>query len=159
MMSGSIREVDHHVEVAIDHSKAYDWDNLYLACNSCNDKFDHNVIPVQDVLDPCRDSDEEIQRNITFENEQICAVEGSEKGLNTIKKYRLNFELLDMKRGKWLNKLNKEIIHIQSTMIEEGRKEPTVAERKSLLRYMSPDQPYSLMCEVYLKTKFARLIA
>jgi len=49
---------------------------------------------------------------MSFVDEQICAVKGAEMGQNTIKKYRLNFELLDMKRGKWLNKLQQEIIQI-----------------------------------------------
>ena len=87
---GENKEVDHFVEVAIDPSKAYDWDNLYLACTNCNDKIDHNAIPVTDVLDPCKDSDEEIQRNITFVDELISPVAFSEKGLRTIKKYRLD---------------------------------------------------------------------
>ena len=158
-LSGGNKEVDHFVEVAIDPSKAYDWDNLYLACTNCNDKIDHNAIPVTDVLDPCKDSDEEIQRNITFVDELICAVPGSTKGLNTIKKYRLNTDLLDMKRGQWLRKLLKTVADIEAVMIDEGRKSVTDSEKKTLLRYMSPDQPYSLMSEVYLRTHFANLIA
>ena len=69
-LTDSNKEVDHFVEVAIDHSKAYEWENLYLACSNCNDKVNHLVIPVTDALDPCRDSDAEIQRNISFEAEQ-----------------------------------------------------------------------------------------
>ncbi len=34
----------------------------------------------------------------------------------------------------------------------------TDAERRSILAYMSPDQPYSLMCEIFLKTHYAWLI-
>jgi uncharacterized protein (TIGR02646 family) len=158
-LSGGNKEVDHFIEVAIDHSKAYDWDNLYLACSNCNDKMDHAAIPVTDALDPCRDSDEEIQRNVTYVDEQISAVPSSQKGLNTIKKFKLNTELLDMRRGQWLKKLLKTVADIQGVMIEEGRKTVTDAEKKTLLRYMSPDQPYSLMSEVYLKTHFAKMIA
>ena len=158
-LSGGNKEVDHFIEVAIDHGKAYEWDNLYLACSNCNDKIDHAAIPVTEALDPCRDSDEEIQQNITYVDVQICAVPDSQKGLNTIKKFRLNTELLDMRRGQWLKKLLKTVADIQDRMIEEGRKTVTDAERKSLLRYTLPDQPYSLMSEVYLKTHFAKLIA
>lgn len=158
-LSGGNKEVDHFVEVAIDHSKAYEWDNLYLSCTNCNDKIDHEAIPVTDALDPCSDSEEEIQNNITFVDELICAVPGSTKGLNTIKKYRLNTELLDMKRGQWLRKLLKTVADIEAVMIEEGRKSVTDSEKKTLLRYMSPDQPYSLMSEVYLRTYFANLIS
>lgn len=158
-LSGGNKEVDHFIEVAIDHGKAYEWENLYLACSNCNDKIDHAAISVTDALDPCRDSDEEIQQNLTFVDEQISAVPDSQKGLNTIKKFKLNTELLDMRRGQWLKKLLKTVADIEGVMIEEGRKTITEAERKILLRYMSPDQPYSLMCEVYLKTHFAKLIA
>ena len=158
-LSGGNKEVDHFVEVAIDHSKAYEWDNLYLSCTNCNDKIDHEAIPVTDALDPCSDSEEEIRNNITFVDELICAVPGSTKGLNTIKKYRLNTDLLDMKRGQWLRKLLKTVADIEAVMIDEGRKSVTDSEKKTLLRYMSPDQPYSLMSEVYLRTHFANLIA
>lgn len=157
-LSGGNKEVDHFIEVAIDHSKAYEWENLYLACSNCNDKVDHEAIPVTEALDPCRDSDEVIQQNITYVEELISAVPGSQKGLNTIKKYKLNTELLDMRRGQWLKKLLKTVADIEGVMIEEGRKTVTDAERKALLRYTMPDQPYSLMSEVYLKTHFARLI-
>ncbi len=158
-LSGGNKEVDHFVEVAIDHSKAYEWDNLYLSCTNCNDKIDHKAIPVTDALDPCSDSEEVIRNNITFVDELISAVPGSTKGLNTIKKYRLNTDLLDMRRGQWLRKLLKTVADIEAVMIDEGRKSVTDSEKKTLLRYMSPDQPYSLMSEVYLKTHFANLIA
>jgi uncharacterized protein (TIGR02646 family) len=158
-LSSGNKEVDHLIEVSIDHGKAYDWENLYLACSNCNDKIDHVTIPVTEALDPCRDSDEEIQRNITYIDELISAVHGSQKGLNTIKKFKLNTELLDMRRGQWLKKLLKTVADIEGVMIAEGRKTVTDAERMTLFRYMSPDQPYSLMSEVYLKTHFANLIA
>lgn len=158
-LSGGSKEVDHFIEVGIDHSKAYDWENLYLACTNCNDKMDHVAIPVTETLDPCRDSDEEIRQNITFVEELISAVPGSQKGLNTIKKFKLNSELLDMRRGQWLNKILKTVVEIQEHMIQEGRNVVTEEEKKRLLRYTMPDQPYSLMSEVYLKTYFARLIA
>ena len=158
-LAGGNKEVDHFIEVAIDQTKAYEWANLYLSCSNCNDKADHRSIPVAEALDPCRDSDEEIKRNITFVDEQVCPVFGSPKGLNTIKKYRLNTELLDMKRSKWLNKLLKSIADIEAKMLAEGRTQTTDAERQELLHYTSPDQPYSLMSEVYLKQHFAKLIA
>ena len=157
-LSSDIQEVDHFVEVAIDHSKAYDWKNLYLACSNCNDKLDHNVIPVECVLDPCMDSDEEIQRHITFVDEVICPVDASEKGLKTIKKYKLGTDLLNMKRGKWLRNLMRDVINIGKTMHQEGRTELTDEERRYIRHFMSPDQPYSLMCEVFIKKNLRRVI-
>lgn len=153
------REVDHFVEVAIDPSKAYDWDNLYFSCSNCNDKLDHLTIPVTNVLNPCRDSDEEIQRHITFVEEQIRPVDASKKGLDTIKKYKLDSELQDLRRGRCLRSLMGKVIKIQKEMIAEGRHDLSEEEKRSILNYMSPDQPYSLMCEVYIKTNFKQLIA
>lgn len=150
-LSSDIQEVDHFVEVAVDHSKAYDWENLNLACSNCNNKIDHNTIPVDIVLNPCTDSDEEILRHITFVDEVICAVDASKKGLKTIKKYKLKTDLLNMKRGKWLRNLMKDVINIDKKMREEGRTTPSEEERIIIRNYMSPDQPYSLMCEVFIK--------
>lgn len=157
-LSGGNREVDHYVEVALDHSKAYDWENLYLACTNCNDKLDNEAIPVTEALDPCTDSDEEIKRCITFEQEQICSVDESVKGLNTIKKFKLNTDLLDLKRSRWLNRLLLDASRIHSQMIAEGRQQATKEERMLIRRYMSPEQPYSLMCEVFIRNYLGTLI-
>ena len=158
-LGGIMKEIDHFVEVAIAPELAYTWTNLYLSCSNCNDKIDHNKIPVECVLDPCRDTDEEIRAHITFEDECICAQPGSQKGLSTIQKYRLNTELLDMKRQKWLNKIMKDVIEIQRRMITENRKHTTEEEKKQLMRYMQVDQPYRLMSEIYIKRYFGELIA
>lgn len=150
-LTGDTREIDHYIEVAIDHNKAYDWDNLYLSCINCNDKLDHNVIPVTNALDPCTDSDEDIQSCITFEAECICSQPNSVKGRNTIQKFRLDSDLLDLRRSKWLNKLNKEANIITSRMIDEGRSVPTEDEKSTICKFMQEDQPYSLMCKIYIK--------
>lgn len=157
-LSGASKEIDHFIEVAIDSKQAYTWTNLYLSCSNCNDKADHNMIPVNTALDPCRDSDEEIQANITFEDECICSQHGSQKGLNTIKKYHLGTELLDMKRGKWLRHIMKDIIDIQNRMITDERSLPTKDEQQRIKRYMQPDQPYSLMSKVFLEKNFDHLL-
>lgn len=151
-LKGTIKEIDHHIEVVIDTSLAYEWNNLYLSCSECNDKLDHNTIPVTDILDPCVDSDEEIQRHITFDKECICSQAGSKKGLDTIKKYRLDKEVLDLKRSKWLNKLATIAHEINAKMREEQRFNPTPEEKNIICRFMQVDQPYSLMCEIYIKS-------
>lgn len=145
------KEVDHYIEVTCDKGKAYEWNNLYLACLNCNDKADHNSIPVTDALDPCSDSDETIRENITFDNEIIQAVPGSPKGLATIKKFRLNSELLDRKRGKWLNRIDKDVREILLSMYDENRREMTEEEKNLLLQYLQPTSCYSLMSEIYFK--------
>ncbi len=158
-LGGMLKEIDHFKEVSIAPDLAYTWNNLYLSCSNCNDKISHDIIPIEAVLDPCMDSDEEIQTHVTFEDECICSQAGSVKGLNTIKKFRLNTDVLDLKRSKWLRMIMDNVMSIQNHMIEEGRKEVTEEEKLSLLRYMQPDQPYSLMSEIYLRKRFAFLFA
>lgn len=41
---------------------------LYLSCSNCNTKLSDRAISVEYTLDICRDSDEVIQDNITFED-------------------------------------------------------------------------------------------
>lgn len=158
-LKGELKEIDHLKEVAIAPELAFTWTNLYLSCHNCNDKINHNVIPVEEVLDPCLATDEEIQKNITFEDECICSQPGSEIGLKTIQKFHLNSDSLDLKRGKWLRKITDKALCIQKTMIEEGRQQMSASEKQSLLLYAQHDQPYSLMSEVFLKKYFPELFA
>lgn len=159
LLKGTTSEVDHFVEVADNPSIAFDWENLYLSCSNCNNKLPHHTIPISDVLDPCKDTDDIIQQNITFHDEIICAVHNSPKGLKTIQKYKLNTEQLDYKRSKWLNVINREAISIQQKMIEEHRTTATSEEKSKLLQFMQANQPYSLMSEIYIKTNFSNLIS
>lgn len=147
----ALREIDHYIEVAIDPSLAYEWTNLYLSCNNCNDKLNHEVISVTEALNPCVDSDEEIQKHISFEKECICSNPGSIKGLKTIQKFRLDSDALDLKRSKWLNKLATMAIEIDNRLREQNRTVHTLEEKNDICRFMQNDQPYSLMCELYIR--------
>ena len=111
------------------------------------------------MLDPCRDSDEEIKRHITFVAEQITPVNASVKGLKTIKKFRLDKEVMDLRRGRVLRNLANDALFIQGRMISEGRRVVSEEERQIVRRYMSPDQPFSLMCEVFIKKHLHCFIA
>ena len=83
-LKGVPAEIDHFIEVSDPNGKklAFDWDNLYLACNNCNNKLNNITVPVTDVLDPCKHTNEEIQEHITFEKEVITAKNNSEIGFN-----------------------------------------------------------------------------
>lgn len=152
---GANQEIDHYIEVAIEPSLAFEWTNLYLSCSNCNDKLDHNSIPVTNVLNPCVDTDEEIKNHITFEKELICSQKTSEKGLKTIQKFRLSSQVLDLKRSKWLTKLTTKAIDIMNKMHEEHRTTYTQEEKDVICRFMQKDQPYSLMCEVFIRKNLA----
>lgn len=150
-IENDMQEIDHFKEVALAPELAYTWENLYLSCHKCNDKIAHDAIPIEKVLDPCKDSDEDIQENITFEDECICALPGSEKGLNTIKKFHLDSDNLDLKRCRWLKLLLKEIDKVKDNRNKESRQVFTDKEKEKLLMFTMCNQPYSLMCEIYLR--------
>ena len=84
------QEIAHFIEVAERRDLAYEWNNLYLACDNCNDKTPNRSIPVTEVLDPCQHSDTEIQHHLTFEDEVIRARNDSGLGRKTIQKYKLD---------------------------------------------------------------------
>lgn len=104
-------------------------------------------------LDPCSDSDDEIKQNLTYDRELILSVGTSEKGEKTIKKYHLDREELDFLRMKQLQKLNEVIEDIDSQMIADKRQEMTEDEKNKLLSFTLSSQPFSYMCEVYIRNR------
>ena len=152
-LKGIPSEVDHHIEVSVDPDKSFDWDNLYLSCHNCNHKQNEFCIPSVETLDPCSDSDDEIKQHLTFDREQILPVGISVKGQKTIQKYHLDRENLDYLRMKQLRKLDEVIEDIDSTMISEGRQMMNREEKEKLLSFTLSTQPFSYMCEVYLRMK------
>lgn len=151
IIKDDMQEIDHFKEVALAPELAYTWENLYLSCHKCNDKIAHDAIPVEKVLDPCKDSDEEIKKNITFDDECICVRHGSEKGLSTIKKFHLDSDILDLKRCRRLKLLLKEIVQVKDSRSKDMRQDFTDQEKERLLMFTEHNQPYSLMCEIYLR--------
>lgn len=149
-LKGKRKEVDHHIEVSVDIYLSYEWENLCLSCDNCNNKLDHNSIPIEEALNPCIDSDEEIMEHLTFDDEIIEARNNSEKGLKTIRKYRLDTELLDMRRLKSLKLFMKLLVNIQLNQIKEGRNGLTDYELNAINKFKRKDQSFSLMFEILL---------
>ncbi|MDE5882991.1 MAG: HNH endonuclease [Muribaculaceae bacterium] len=152
------KEVDHYVEVAVDHSKAFDWNNLYMACLNCNDKVPHNTIPVSAALNPILDSDADIKTHISFDKEIIFPMPGSLKGKQTITKFRLDTDLLNAQRRDWIIKIDGIIIDILKKMVAEGRQSFSDEELSVINRFMDSASPFSLMSEVYIKRKLHGLL-
>jgi hypothetical protein len=152
-LKDTINEIDHFIEVAERKDLAFEWTNLYLACDNCNSKHSNTSIPVTDVLDPCVASNQEIERAIYFETEQIKAVPGSDIGLLSIKKYKLHTDLLDRLRSKRLNAFYEEYVEIKEQQTREGRTSYSNAEMHKILRYANADQPFSLMFRLLLRKK------
>lgn len=150
-LKGQPKEVDHHIEVSVDKTLSYEWENLYLSCDNCNGKIPHSTIPIQDVLDPCRDLQEKIDAHLTFQNEFIQPKNNSELGLLTIQKYRLDTELLDNRRRKQLQIFHQTLIHIQFAQLADSRNALTDEERNILNSFKRKDYSFSRMFEVVLE--------
>lgn len=150
-LKGKVKEIDHHIEVSVDRNLAYTWENLYLSCDNCNSKIPHNVIGVNETLNPCIDDDSTIQQHLTFKKELIDSNNNSDVGLKTIQKYRLETELLDARRLKQICVFQDVLIEIQKKQIEENRQQLTSSEKNIIQSFKRFDNPYSLMFIVLLK--------
>ena len=99
---------------------AYDWSNLFLSCQICNQQFKKNLFPLQtpasraashhsDIKneDPyfIHMADEDPEAFITFNEEVPKAVDGSIRGKITIDRLGLARELLNEERRKTLQKV------------------------------------------------------
>jgi uncharacterized protein (TIGR02646 family) len=151
-LKGVPREVDHYVEVAEAREKAFEWENLYLACSDCNKKLPNRSIPNHDTLNPCVHSDKEIMQHMTFEDEIIMVNNASTLGAQTIRKYKLDSDALDLIRVKRLQEFYKVYTAIQGKCMREGRPYPNAQELELLNRFQQTDQPFSLM----FKIKFSK---
>jgi len=148
LLKGEMKEIDHFIEVSENKHLAFEWTNLFLSCDNCNNKIPNLSIPVSDVLNPCEETDDEIEKHICFDYEQITFL--TDKGDNTIKKFRLSTERLDYLRMKQLQIFTEKLIAIQNSMNQDGRK-MSETEKESLKRFAKADNRFSLMFAKYLK--------
>ncbi len=155
-LKGITQEVDHYVEVAEAREKAFAWENLYLACSDCNRKLSNRSIPNSETLDPCMHPDEEIMQHITFEDEMVLSLNGSDKGLQTIKKYKLDSQQLDYLRLKQRQYFTDLLLRIKDNQIKENRKHLIPAELFALNRFRQAENPFSLMFKVLLSKHLPR---
>ena len=63
-------------------------------------------------MDPCSDSDEVISDILHYEDGELTAKGGNQKGLDTIRKFKLNSELLSWLRSKQLHLFKNTLIEI-----------------------------------------------
>ena len=153
-LCGNSKEVDHFIEVAERKDLAFDWNNLNLSCDQCNNKRPNKDIPVDKVLDPCKDSDEEIQRCITFDNEIMYENNDSEKGRLTIQKFNLNSQLQQLRRAKFLNRIKDAVLYFCKS---NGLKSLSDNEKEQLRSLAYRTRQYSYMVEVYLKNQLPEI--
>lgn len=149
-LKGMPKEIDHHVEISVNKTLAYEWSNLYLSCDSCNNKIPHSTIAINNALDPCVNTDVEIQSHLTFTDELIEPKNNSSLGLLTIQKYRLDSEVLDTRRLKSLKTFLKLLVEIQKNQVQEARDYLTLDETNAIYRFKNIDNSYSLMFTVLI---------
>lgn len=132
-------QVDHHLEVAEDKTKAFEWDNLYLSHKDSNmGKSSNLALPNASCLNPFVDEDVEIEKNLDFEDEIICGL--TQKGVDTIKKYKLDKSIYNTLRAKELKKFDSiaRAIAFSGKVLDEDLK-------NVLKSFALPDKPFSLM--------------
>ena len=143
-------EVEHYIEIAEQPALAFDWLNLYLACKDCNKRKQPNtVIPVTACLNPCNEADKP-EEHLTFDDEMIRSFNGSQQGLQTIQKYCLGRDDLDLQRSRRLHEFKDVLLAIQKQQINEARTTLTEREKELLLHFQQSDQPFSLLFRCHL---------
>lgn len=149
-LADSEQEVDHYIEAAEQPQHAFTWSNLYLSCESCNNgKAPNTSHPVTACLDPCAPGVDP-GAHLTFQAECIEPLGESTAGRNTIRKYNLDRDGLDLARARALGELRDAIIVVQRSMIADGRRALSEAERGLLRQFGDPIRPFSLMMKTYL---------
>ncbi len=142
-------QVDHYIEVSEDASQAFDWDNLYLSCSQCNQAKKSTRAERSMCIDPCAPGVEPAE-HLTFDDERIRPRNGSPQGRTTIRKYKLDGQLLDLRRSRALRELEKARARIQERQIAAGGRPITTDEREILLSFAQPERPFSAMLKVAL---------
>lgn len=144
-------QVDHYIEIKEDKTKSFDWDNLFLSHKDSNQgKKPNSIIPNSETLNPFIDSDEEIERNLYFEDEHIRFLQ--EKGEKTIKKYNLDKPIFNELRLRQLKEYWKVLTAILVSIHSDPNKTEMSELDKNTLRIFSQiDSPFSLMFRLILK--------
>lgn len=133
---------------------AYDFSNLFLACQICNQSYKKNYFPLKNesnrarshrdnirdeenlILHPESDNPEE---HLTFEQEVIKPLNASEKGKETIKRTGLNRKLLQDDRMDLLNILK------TLANVARGNSVESHEAKEHFKRLGLPTSKYSLM--------------
>lgn len=147
---GLTPQVDHFIEVAEAKNLAFEWTNLYLSCDNCNRKIANRILSVENVLNPCIHSNEEIQQHLSFEDEVIITNNSSQIGLDTIRKYKLDTERLDLLRGRALKEFHKTLIRLL-VLKNETNRNFNEQEINILNQFKQSNRPFSLMFKIVLE--------
>lgn len=138
---------------------AYDWNNLFLSCAICNQRFKGNLFPLDDpanraqlhdfdidLEDPVfvHPSDDDPEVYISFHDEIPVAINGNKRGTTTISWLGLDREKLNEHRRIFLSLL-------KNTKIVANSQLPQSQEAQELLQELIKDKSeYASMTRVFL---------
>ncbi|MBD3905803.1 hypothetical protein NAL32_06595 [Chryseobacterium sp. Ch-15] len=150
-------QVDHYIEVTEDKTKTFEWTNLFLSHKDSNQgKKPNSIIPNSETLNPFNDSDEEIERNLYFEDEHIRFLQ--EKGEKTIKKFNLDKPIFNELRLHQLKEYWKVLSAILvSIQTDQNKTEMSELDKNTLRIFSQSDSPFSLMFRLILKRNNLKL--
>lgn len=148
LLKGHSNEIDHYIEVAEDRTLAFNWENLYLSCENCNNKLPNKTILATETLNPCVHTDAEIEKHITFEGGIIKSID--EVGLKTIQKFKLDSLGLDDLRKDRLIQFHRILLQIIKNRDKENRKALIEKEKNALKSFAQANAPFSFMFKIEL---------
>ncbi|HYH68436.1 MAG TPA: hypothetical protein VD866_27330 [Urbifossiella sp.] len=152
---------------------AYEWDNLFLACQLCNQVFKENLFPIRTPKNRARShhddvtrekplllhpSAQDIDRHLTFSGPLVVPVGASRHGRATIKVLGLNRPKMVDARHKWLRVLEAaKKAHTRLTGIASDARTPAdvhdLAEIEQLIADCTgPSAQFSAMARVLFST-------
>jgi uncharacterized protein (TIGR02646 family) len=137
---------------------AYEWRNLLLSCQLCNQRYKENLFPLEDpiqrarshtdkvskerplFIDPSRETDPEAL--ISFHDEVPCAVDGNLRARRTIESLALDRDELNEMRLQWLSPLRvlRDIITLAASRPHDGELKAHAAEARAILRGARRDE-------------------
>lgn len=146
-------QVDHRRGVK-PPERAYDWDNLYLSCDRCNQaKKGRPDIAIEETLDPCDqsvDPADHLDARVEFARPRS----DSPRGRKTIDKFGLNSLELMLLRSQWLNRFESELsLRIGAAARHRAvpADEQTKIKRDLAEEYARADMPFSWLFRAMLR--------
>ncbi|MBF2049614.1 MAG: hypothetical protein IGS54_19990 [Elainella sp. C42_A2020_010] len=151
---------------------AYEWDNLYLSCPSCNQRHKQNLFPLQNPAERATDHKQPIEREqplfidpgkedpeafIGFRGEIAFAIDGSQKGQATIDSLKLNQRSLPGARLQRLQLLREldNVIKLAADRPDDDKFQEQAKKAKDLLeRAIQDDAEFSAAARWAIRTNF-----
>ena len=145
---------------------AYEWSNLFLSCQLCNQRYKENLFPLKKPADRAKshsdnvgmekpmfiDPTEDVGKYISFREEVIFAVNDNPRGKATIKALGLDRDELNDMRRDWYDKL--ELIYKLANLehpVPESKK-----AKKLIDKSIQSSSQYSSMILCAVNAKFER---